>query len=203
LEISSLPHPEVPVVCGRPCRGNSTTAGRDGTALFEPSYSALFFNQINSLQLEKTLTNFYLLSFSSRRILASIVSVSRRKKLMRPAVLSISAERVLAPIRNAVLAHAGYGVIPVSTADSALNVLRHRHVCAIVIGNAVSLTDRQRVCAEGQTLHVPSVVLDPYDLGTEDRAELHVNPLDGPEVFLDALAALLQRDHRTCITASF
>jgi len=120
---------------------------------------------------------------------------------MRPAVLSISAERVLAPIRNAVLAHAGYGVIPVSTADSALKILRRRHVCAIVIGNAVPLTDRQRVCTEGHSLHVPSVVLDPYDLGADDKAELHVNPLDGPEAFLDALATLMQRDHRPCIAA--
>ena len=118
---------------------------------------------------------------------------------MRPAVLSISAERVLAPIRNAVLAHAGYGVIPVSSADSALNVLRQRHVCAIVIGNAIPLRDRQRVCTEGHNLRVPSVVLDPYDLGADDKAEIHVNPLDGPEIFLDALATLLQRDHRPCI----
>lgn len=119
---------------------------------------------------------------------------------MRPAVLSISAERVLAPIRNAVLAHAGYGVIPVSTVDSALNVLRHRHVCAIVIANSVSLMDRRRVCSEGHDRHVPSVVLDPYDQGADDHAEMHVNPLDGPEVFLDALATLMQRDHRPCVS---
>jgi hypothetical protein len=25
---------------------------------------------------------------------------------------------------------------------------------------------------------------------------VHVNPLDGPEAFLDALATLMQRDHR-------
>jgi len=119
---------------------------------------------------------------------------------MRPAVLSISAERVLAPIRNAVLAHAGYGVIPVSSVDSALNVLRHRHVCAIVIANSVSLVDRRRVCSEGHDRHVPSVVLDPYDQVADDHAEMHVNPLDGPEVFLDVLATLMQRDHRPCVS---
>jgi len=118
---------------------------------------------------------------------------------MRPAVLSISAERVLAPIRNAVLAHAGYGVIPVSTVDSALKVLRARHVCAIVIANSISLIDRRRVCTEGHTRHVPSVVLDPYDQISDDQAELHVNPLDGPEAFLDALATLMQRDHQPCV----
>lgn len=118
---------------------------------------------------------------------------------MRPAVLSISAERVLAPIRNAVLAHAGYGVIPVSTVDSALKVLRHRHVCAIVIANTVSLMDRRRVCSEGHNRHIPSVVMDPYDQVTDDQSELHVNPLDGPEVFLDALATLMQRDHQFCV----
>lgn len=118
---------------------------------------------------------------------------------MRPAVLSISAERVLAPIRNAVLAHAGYGVIPVPSVDLALQVLRDRHVCAIVIANTVSLNDRRRVCSEGNSRHVPSVVLDPYAGRSDDEAELHVNPLDGPEAFLDALASLMQRDHRPCM----
>ena len=116
---------------------------------------------------------------------------------MRPAVLSISAERVLAPIRNAVLAHAGYGVIPVSSVEAALKILRARHVCAIVIANSISILDRRRVCSEGHNRHVPSVVLDPYDQNAaDDQSELHVNPLDGPEAFLDALATLMERDHR-------
>jgi hypothetical protein len=120
---------------------------------------------------------------------------SRRDNHMRPAVLSISAERVLAPIRNAVLAHAGYGVIPVSSVDAALRILRARHVCAIVIANSVPALERRRVCSEGHDRHIPAVVLDPYDQSS-DESELHVNPLDGPEAFLDALAALMQRDHR-------
>jgi hypothetical protein len=115
---------------------------------------------------------------------------------MRPAVLSISAERVLAPIRNAVLAHAGYGVIPVSSVEAALKILRIRHVCAIVIANSVPVMERKLVCSEGHSLHVPTVVLDPYDQSGDDESELHVNPLDGPEAFLDALATLMQRDHR-------
>src|SRR3954466_8408434 len=119
---------------------------------------------------------------------------------MRPAVLSISAERVLAPIRNAVLAHAGYGVIPVSNIDSALKILRDRHVCAIVIANSVSVPDRRRVCSEGHSRHIPSVVMDPYDQIADGQSELHVNPLGGPEAFLDALASLMQRDHRPCVT---
>ena len=123
-------------------------------------------------------------------------------KNMRPAVLSISAERVLAPIRNAVLAHAGYGVIPVATVEAALNILRARHVCAIVIANSVSLQDRRRLCSEGQMRHIPSVVLDPYEQLAEDKCELHVNPLDGPEAFLDALASLMQRDHLPCISSA-
>src|SRR5215469_13945943 len=89
----------------------------------------------------------------------------RRIKTMRPAVLSISAERVLAPIRNAVLAHAGYGVIPVSSVEAAIKILRARHVCAIVIANSVPILERRLVCSEGQSLHVPTVVLDPYDQG--------------------------------------
>lgn len=106
---------------------------------------------------------------------------------------------MLSPIRNAVLAHAGYGVIPVFTVEAALKILRARHVCAIVIANSVPMTDRRIVCSEGHERHVPSVVLDPYEQSTEDKSEMHVNPLDGPEAFLDALANLMQRDHRPCI----
>jgi hypothetical protein len=84
----------------------------------------------------------------------------------------------------------------VFTVEAALEVLRVRHVCAIVIGNAVPIPERRRVCAEGHNKHIPSVVLDPYDQRDEDESELHVNPLDGPEAFLDALATLMQRDHR-------
>jgi hypothetical protein len=88
----------------------------------------------------------------------------------------------------------------VSSVDAALKILRARHVCAIVIANSVSVPDRRRVCSEGHSLHIPSVVLDPYDQSTDDQSELHVNPLDGPEAFLDALATLMQRDHRPCVT---
>ena len=118
---------------------------------------------------------------------------------MRPAVLSISAERVLAPIRNAVLAHAGYGVIPATTLESALKILRGRHVCAMVIANTIPLTDRRTLCSEGHSRRVPAVVLDPYERIADEQSALHVNPLDGPEAFLDALAGLLLRSHRPCI----
>ncbi len=117
---------------------------------------------------------------------------------MRPAVLSISTERVLAPIRNAVLAHAGYGVIPATTTESALRILRDRHVCAMVIGRSVPAADRRVLCSEGIRRGVPSVVLDPYEEVTDTHSGLHINPLDGPEAFLDALATLVQRDHLMC-----
>jgi len=106
---------------------------------------------------------------------------------------------VLAPIRNAVLAHAGYGVIPVTTIESALKILRGRHVCAMVIANTIPLTDRRKLCSEGHSRRVPSVVLDPYERMAEEQSALHVNPLDGPEAFLDALASLLLRSHRPCV----
>jgi hypothetical protein len=65
-----------------------------------------------------------------------------------------------------------------------------------VIGNSVRILERRRLCSEGHNKRIPSVVLDPYDQRDEDESELHVNPLDGPEVFLDVLATLMQRDHR-------
>ncbi|HYX53338.1 MAG TPA: hypothetical protein VE783_07785 [Candidatus Limnocylindrales bacterium] len=120
---------------------------------------------------------------------------------MRPAVLSISRERVLAPIRNAVLAHAGYAVIPAHSVDSALAVLHKRHVCAIVVGQSISDRECKRLCDEAHRLGVPSVILDPYEQFLREDTEVHINPLDGPELFLDALANLVQRDHRSCVTA--
>src|SRR5882762_3185496 len=118
---------------------------------------------------------------------------------MRPAVLSISAEKVLAPIRNAVLAHAGYGVIPVTTIESALKILRGRHVCAMVIANTIPVTERRKLCSEGHSRKIPVVVLDPYEHVADEQSALHVNPLDGPEAFLDALASLLLRSHSPCV----
>jgi hypothetical protein len=114
---------------------------------------------------------------------------------MRLAVLSISTDKVLAPIRNAVLAHAGYGVIPVTNTESALKILRDRHVCAVIVGHSIPASERRILCSEAQSRGVPSVVLDPYEHVGDDKSELHINPLEGPEVFLDALASLMQRDH--------
>lgn len=123
----------------------------------------------------------------------------RMKEKMRPAVLSISQERILSPIRNAVLAHAGYGVIPVTTAESALKILHARHVCALIIGHSLRAGERYLLCAEAQKLGVPSVVLDPYDELPAVPNEVHVNPLDGPEIFLDALSSLVGRGHQFCV----
>jgi len=117
---------------------------------------------------------------------------------MRPAVLSISAERVLAPIRNTVLAHAGYGVIPATNAESGLKILQQRHVCAMIIGHSVTLTDQQTLCSEARKLGVPAVVMDPYEHVPRSGLEVHVNPLDGPEMFLDALATLAGRGQEHC-----
>jgi hypothetical protein len=81
------------------------------------------------------------------------------------------------------------------TTESALDILQRRHVCAIIIGS-VSAAERHRLCIEGQKLGVPSVVLDPYDQIAEVKSEVHVNPLDGPEAFLDVLASVVHRDHK-------
>src|SRR5262245_1230248 len=121
---------------------------------------------------------------------------------MRPAVLSISTERVLAPIRNTVLAHAGYDVIPATSTHSALHILSRRHVCGMIIASSVPLQELRALCSEGHRRHVPMVVLDPYghlaENEAESQSELHINPLDGPEAFLKALAILMQRDHPAC-----
>ena len=120
---------------------------------------------------------------------------------MRLAILSISTDRVLTPIRNAVLAHAGYGVIPATNIESALNILRARHVCAVIVGNSIPASERRVLCSEAQSRGVPSVVLDPDEQVGDDKSELHINPLEGPEVFLDALASIVQRDHVECSAA--
>lgn len=117
---------------------------------------------------------------------------------MRPAILSIARERLVSPLRNAVLAHAGYGVIPVTTFEAAVRILKRRHVCALVIGQSMEPRERRALCSEAQKRGIPAMVLDSYGHLREDTCELHVNPLDGPEMLLDALASLLKRCHVAC-----
>ncbi|HLW52352.1 MAG TPA: hypothetical protein VKW06_05880 [Candidatus Angelobacter sp.] len=115
-------------------------------------------------------------------------------------MLSISEERVIGPIRNTVLAHAGYGVIPVPTAKSALKILRRRHVCAMVIASSVPRKERQMLCLEGKRRGVASVVLDSYgQLNSTQEHEVYFNPLDGPDAFLKVLAATVRREHQMCL----
>jgi len=107
---------------------------------------------------------------------------------MRLFVLSVSTDRAVGPIRNAVLAHAGYGVIPVASADAALRVLAHTSVAAVVISYSVTPPERQKLCFEARKLNIPTIVLDSSESYAASGRELHVNPLDGPEVLLKTLA---------------
>jgi DNA-binding NtrC family response regulator len=118
---------------------------------------------------------------------------------MRHAVLSISEERVAGAIRNTVLAHSGYGVIPASNTREALRILGSRHVCAMVIPSSIPQDDQQMLCTEGKKRGVASVVLDPYGALNSGDREVHFNPLDGPEAFLQVLESAVRRDHRLCI----
>jgi hypothetical protein len=68
----------------------------------------------------------------------------------------------------------------------------------MVIARSVPAGDRRVLCSEGNRHGVPSVVLDPYAEVTDAQSGLHMNPLEGPEVLLDALATLMQRDHPVC-----
>jgi hypothetical protein len=121
---------------------------------------------------------------------------------MRPAVLSIARERLVSSVRNAVLAHAGYGVIPATSIDIALDVLRRRHVCAMVVGHSMDLRERRLLCREAHKHGVPAMVLDPYGQPCDDGCEMHMNPLDGPELLLDALESLVRREHAFCFDPS-
>ena len=112
---------------------------------------------------------------------------------MRSFILSVSADRWLTPIRNAVLAHAGYAVIPALTADSAMQVLVHRHVSAMVIANSIPLRERQLLCSEGRRRGVPAVILDRGEGAPDTAVEMHVDPADGPEVFLGVVAKALEK----------
>lgn len=110
---------------------------------------------------------------------------------MRSFILSVSADRWLTPIRNAVLAHAGYAVIPSLSTKAALEVLESRHVSAMVIGQSIPAHERQRLCSEGRRHGIPAVVLDRNVDATVTTHEIHIDPSDGPEAFLTAVATVL------------
>jgi hypothetical protein len=112
---------------------------------------------------------------------------------MRSFILSVSGDQWLTPLRNAVLAHAGYAVIPAYTAEKAIEVLQHRHVSAMVIGHSIAIRDRQRLCSEGNRRGVPAVILDHASQGPDCVREMHIDPLEGPETVLEAIATVLAR----------
>jgi hypothetical protein len=112
---------------------------------------------------------------------------------MRSFILSVSGDRWLTPLRNAVLAHAGYAVIPASTAEKALEILLHRHVSAIVIGNSIAVLDRERLCSEGKRRGVPSVILDRGTPACDVSPQTHIDPTEGPEAVLSAIASVLAK----------
>src|SRR5215831_16892300 len=130
-------------------------------------------------------------------ILTTETSLPWFGEIMQPAILSIARETLASPIRNAVLARAGYSVIPAFSAASALKILHKRHVCAMIIAHCVPDHDCRLLCTEAHRRGVPSVVLDPYEQMGSDRHELHVSPLEGPQGLLDALASLIVRN-REC-----
>lgn len=111
---------------------------------------------------------------------------------MRRFILSVSADGLSAPLRDTVLAHAGYGVIPVRTVKEALKVLTTRPVSVLVMGISLKEAERKRLSAAAKERGIPSVVLDRSEYGTDSASEVHVNPLDGPEAFLSAVAAVLR-----------
>lgn len=116
------------------------------------------------------------------------------KPSSRPAVLSVATERALAQIRNAVLAHAGYEVIPAYSLESALAALRDQRVSAMVISDTLGAGDLRALVQQAHQRKVPLLLLDPYDQFDQYQPELHINPLDGPEVFLHAVAALISKE---------
>jgi hypothetical protein len=84
--------------------------------------------------------------------------------------------------------------------DTALDVLRRRHVCAMVVGQSMNLNERRLLCREAHKYGVPTMVLDPYEQPCDDDCEMHLNPLDGPELLLDALELLVRREHIVCLS---
>lgn len=107
-------------------------------------------------------------------------------------VLSISDDPSTAPIRNTVLAHAGYGVIPVRSVRAALQAMAAREISIVVIGNSIPSHERMRICTEALRRGIPAVVLDSRERGADGTSTEHFNPLDGPEAFLEKLAALVR-----------
>jgi hypothetical protein len=73
-----------------------------------------------------------------------------------------------------------------------MEVMATRQVSIVVIGNSVPLRERMRICTEALRLGIPSVVLDPHERTLESPSTAHFNPLDGPEAFLEKVAALVR-----------
>src|SRR5438046_2224824 len=103
--------------------------------------------------------NWRLISGRFGEILSAPIK-DRAPHKMRSFILSVSADRYLTAIRNTVLAHAGYAVIPATSVQMAMQMIEQRKVSAMVIGNTISSAERRHLCVEGKKRGIPAVVLD-------------------------------------------
>jgi len=59
---------------------------------------------------------------------------------MRPTLLSVGTNHTLLGLRNAILARAGYAVVPVKTCARAIQAIGTRHLDAAIVGHSLSRT---------------------------------------------------------------
>ena len=122
---------------------------------------------------------------------------TQRRFGARPIVLSVCDSNLLASaLRNAVLARAGYAVIPVSREEQAICYLAQHEIDLVIVGHKFPSAETRRLLRRLRaTKNVP--VLTVYAEGPDPRikSDEQVGALDGPEQLLAAASALIQHRH--------
>lgn len=120
------------------------------------------------------------------------MNASSRKTMWR--ILSISRDAVLLASRSAVLRQAGYQVESAMEDDRALQIVSGSAIDAVVIGDCVVCEQRNQLAdaIRAADERVPIIVLRLAGETVPASATAGMDSLDGPEILLNLLRALLQ-----------
>lgn len=117
----------------------------------------------------------------------------------RPKVLSVCDNKLLASaLRNAVLAHARYAVVPAICEQQAMCCLAQHDIDLVIVGHKFPAADKHRLIRGLRaTKNVPVLAVYAGIPDPQIDADEQVGALDGPELLLAAASALIQSRQRT------
>jgi hypothetical protein len=105
-------------------------------------------------------------------------------------LLSVSSQRDVWPMRNTVLARAGYAVTPARSLEEELRRLDERRYAAAVLGHSFSADEKREFIAQAGRQNPVPVVCIALAVPCGCQADREIASQDGPERLLEAISAV-------------